>query len=320
MAQQYAVRNSYLLTPDEKLERAALAIVAWIFALALIPLWIFTAEVLGVHSPIFWGTFIGVASWTLLVSWTLHFFMVRVPLITGLITTNLLRSIKPGIDDFYNQHVYLPGWNFKFPWEESEIGQFLSLRVVTQVFQEDFPAEDGVLVQFRGSFQYMPLPRLLPLHIQVDDTTIKQGLVDIITSYLSAKVHSQNSRDARGAVETHSQGIDALFQDVRRDATESFETKYGIDLILSKLADAGYEPTYQKALTSKQVAQRLQEIAERLKEERGLEEKDAMNAAMIINGDVTKEIVEVEGNAGEALAGLLLKLGQGGPTTTKRRG
>jgi hypothetical protein len=338
-------RQSYLTTPLQQTARALFAMLVWSLALAVIPLCI---AVLG---PL-WGFTVGTSAWILMLTHTLHYFVVSVPEVTGLITINLL--LRPTeLDRYANQHVYQTGLSFRFPWEQVKLGLYINLRIVTQTFEEDFSAKGspatekkqqkeagaeqkkkrrpggkagaGPKVTIRGSIQYRAFLQLLPRYVAVDESTINRGLVDIIESYLSDTVATDPPEKARTNVKKYQKGITDLFQDEKqllntayevkmaqqqkdKDKKISFEWLYAIDLLLVQVADIEYEPRYQEVLSAQERGKRLAEIADEW-QARGLEPKDATNAALIINGDVPKEIVEVEGNAWQALQGIVLGAG-----------
>ncbi len=91
------------------------------------------------------------------------------------------------------------------------------------------------------------------------------------------------------------------------------ELQFGIELQFATVEDFDFEDAYQEILTTKARADRINEIAAALKDQQpALDEKDALNAALIIAKVVGKQVFELEGNAHEALAALLLRIGSGG--------
>jgi hypothetical protein len=89
---------------------------------------------------------------------------------------------------------------------------------------------------------------------------------------------------------------------------------YGIELVRVSLADVDFEPTVQAVRATQMVSKKLLEIAKDIRKKHpDISDKDALNAAMIMNKDISKSVTEVEGQGGEALAALLMAMsGKGG--------
>jgi len=268
------------------------------------------------------GAFIGVAAWIVLVAYTLRFFMVSVPEVTGLATINLLKGgeLRP----------YGPGLHFKYLWEQTKEGNYITFRLVKQELLETYPAKDGPVLKIKWFFQYHPRLDLLGRYIAVSEEVINTGLTDIGSKFLSQEIGGK--RESAEGCKEHQDEIEKKLKESFEKSplvlekeginlgvlAEPFEGEeltlewlYGIDIVQVGIADMDYEEKYQTARSSKAVAKKLREIAEDLK--RGdIGEKDALNAAMIINKDITKNVQEVEGKGGEALAALLMAMARGG--------
>lgn len=248
------------------------------------------------------------ALWALAMRFLVTPFLVSVPEVTGLVTINLLSGIGGG-----RYYCYPTGMHFRFPWEQVKVGNYINLRLITDSKKETYPARDGPLMLTEWSFQYRPLWQKLDRYIAVDETTINRGLVDVGSSVLSANIASMEADDCK----TYQHRIETDLRAQFERMSPSPEELYGIEMVRVALADLDYEEKYQKARASERVSQKLKDIATQLMEEAKLKGKEisfkeALNAAMIINGDVTKAIQEVEGQGGEALAALLMAMSKGG--------
>jgi len=281
-------------------------------AIMLIIIYMLTIPVLGLK----YGIMVGGILWLLSVTQAANFFIVSVPEITGLITINLF--IKATSKEPYrNLKTYLTGLSFKFPWEQSKRGNYIDLRIVTQSFEEDFPAQDGPMIEIRGSFQYRADSNLLHKYIAVDETTINQGIRDVITSHLTKTIAITPAVETRKITKELEEGVHGIFKmqdsckrasdmSTRTDDCHELEELYGIQILVVAIADSGYKEAFQKARATQRVSHTLREAAEKLQKEQGLSSKDAMNAIMVINGDISKNIQEVEGEGGNALASLFM--------------
>lgn len=283
----------------EKKMRFVFAIVCWVLLLLGC---IILGQALGY--PILGG-----ALGFLAVSLSTGVFLVSVPEVTGLLTVNALTGVL---------HPYGTGLHFRFPWEQVKEGNFINLRVVTENMEESYPAQDGPVMLVKWSFQYRPSAEAIydhtgksPLerYISADDNTIKQGLKDVGSSILSANIAGFPADHCKGGQQVIEAELRSEFGTMRPTPEEL----YGIKLIRVSLADVDYEPTVQAVRASEQVAAKLRQIATAIRiDHPEISQKDAMNAAMIIHGKIKKDVVEVEGQGGEALAALLIAMSRGG--------
>lgn len=239
-----------------------------------------------------------------LVALNIKHFMVSVPEVTGLLTVNVATGrLKP----------YGPGLHLRWPWEQLKEGLFINLRIITESMEETYPSKDGPEMLVKWSFQYVasteatydskgmsPLER----YISSDDNTIKNGLKDVGSSILSADIAKLDGEDCK---EKQKELEDRLEKEFETKAPPTPWDLYGIEIIRVALADVDFEPEVQKTKASQVVATTLQSMAKNIRTDHPeISQKDAMNAAMIIDGKITKHVVEVEGEGGNALAALLV--------------
>lgn len=246
--------------------------------------------------PILWALLF----WSAAMMFMVRPFMVAIPEITGLVTVN-----------FFNGQltIYGTGMHFRFPWEQVREGNFINLRLVTERKVETYPAKDGPAMHVEWSYQYRPLIERLDVYISVDATTINQGLKDVGSSLLAIDIARQKSEDCKRNHATIEQKLVLAFENMVPRPDEL----YGIDLVRVSLVDVDYEPVVQKVRASELVTAKLRKIAADIRKEHSeISQKDAMNAAMIVNGNISKTVTEVEGEGGEALAALLIAMSKGG--------
>lgn len=258
---------------------------------------------LAVFGSLFWGLLI----WAIAMAYAPRAFLVSVPEVTGLLTINLLNGeLRP----------YGTGIHFRFPWEQVKEGNYINLRTITpEQRKESYPSADGPAMIVKWSFQYIPRLELLPRFIAVDQTTIDKGLGDVGSSFLSAEIARRNTIDCKENQAVIERGLQEAFEGPfsRSAVGETVEQFYGIDIVRISLADVDYDEKFQRARTTEQVMERLRGSANKIHDEHGeISSKDALNAVMIVNGDVTKNIQEVEGEGGQALAALLMAMARGG--------
>lgn len=314
----------------ESTRRMFFALNAWVFGFILLVL---LGEMIGRAG--FWigepnqlsGLLLGAGAWVFFAIATLRLFLVSVPEITALITINLfLKTTKE--EPYKNLRPYPTGMHFKYPWEQVEISNYINLRLITAPVSEDYPSRDGPLMQTRWSFQYRARWWQLATYIAVDQTTITSGLRDVGSSFLSATIAKTDAVDCKtnqAAIERELQkkfegkvAGSALTAGAGTDPDEqesTLEDLYGIDVVRVALADIDYDEKFQKIRTSERVSTTIQDIAKKIQDgakDQSINSKEAHTMALIINGDIVKNVQEVEGKGGEALAALLMAMSRGG--------
>lgn len=280
------------------------AVVCWLAVFIL-------AIVAGVE--IFNSLLVGLALWALAMAFLTRPFLVSVPEIAGLVTINLFSG------GGRRYCCYPTGIHFRFPWEQVKERNYIDLQIITDSRGESYPSKapeaergGGPMMLAKWSFQYRPLMERLDRYIAVDETTIKKGLIDVGSSFLSTKIASMGPDEAKASQPQIESDLRSQFEGMIPPP----EDLYGIQILRVALADLDYEERYQRSLTSKQVAERLKEIAAGIR--RGhpeISEKDALNAAMIINGDIKKSIQEIDWEGGETVAAIISAIFKSGRNT-----
>lgn len=226
-------------------------------------------------------------------------FLVSVPEITGLVTINIVTGTL---------YSYEPGIHLRYPWEQVKEENYINLRIITPPeMVETCPSSDGPAVIVRWSFQYRPIAQHLPQYIAVDESTINKGLSNIGSAFLSNEIAGIPIID----VKSQQALLEANLKKTFSSAQILF--LYGVEIVDVALADIDNEERFQRARATEQIAVRLRGVAEEIvKKSNGqISEKEAMNMALLMNKDITKDIQETEGEGGQALASLLMAMARG---------
>lgn len=243
------------------------------------------------------GLGLGTALWLYGNGKVIKYFMVSVPEVTGLVTLNLLTG---------RMNAYGAGLHFILPWEQVKEGNYINLRVVkTDIMTETFPSKDGPVMIVKWFLQYASSVELLTAYIAVSEEVINDGLNEVASSFLTMKIRDMNAEDVRDKEEKKALEND-LFEHFRQtvtipviqpDGTSKdipLEEYYGISIKLVTIADADFEPDYQKARSTDQVMRKFRETAEGIKGTDGsITSKDAFdNVLMVAGKGVTKTVTQ----------------------------
>lgn len=239
----------------------------------------------------------GLAVWAGVMAFSVRPFMVSVPEVTELVTINLLTGELVG---------YKTGLHFRYPWEQVKVGNYINLRLHPLDREESYPAKDGSMMHAKWQLQYMVVSAVV--YITVGKEAIEKILAGVGSSKLSAMIARRDSEECKLEQSKIEEELEGAF-----DELEDRERLYGIKIPVVALSDLDYEVAVQKVRATQEVARRIKAIAADLRATNPtISEKDAMNAAMILHGDVTKHVNEVEGEGGNALAALLMAAAQRG--------
>lgn len=118
-----------------------------------------------------------------------------------------------------------------------------------------------------------------------------------------------------------------LKKDGQSPAPASYEEAYGIDLILVAISDIDYDPKFQEALATREIAKKVKETANVLQQKSSalsetISDKEALRAAMVLGKSVAEtvhhNIQEIKGEGMEAvvnfISGLFVKPPSAGKT------
>lgn len=270
---------------DDKMGRVGFALLCWSATLIF-----FTG--LGVFITHSW--LLGLSIGLFALSAVIQPFMVSVPEITGLLAINVLKN---GMEALVP---YGTGLYFRYPWEQVKQGNYINLRQITETITETYPSKDS-LMQVEWIFQYTPTLEGLPCYISADDNTIKTGLRGTGSSVLSAEIAKEtgdNCKVKQGEIE------EALLRKFKESSPTPL-VLYGIRVDRVALADVDFDTSVQQARSSQEVSRRIQQTAKEIKTAHpNIDDKDALNASMIIHQQTKKTIFEIEG-LGPAIASIV---------------
>lgn len=243
----------------------------------------------------------GLAIWALIMSFSVKPFMVSVSEYTALVTINLLTG---------ELREYQTGLWFRFPWEQAKAGNYINLRLLPLDREENYPAKDGPLMhaKWQAPFRVVDAKKFIGVGREGLERILANAASGVLSAYI-AKHDSDKSKQEQAEVENALQ---------EKFAHLKLEEMCGVEIPVVSLADLDYEDPVQKVLATAYVARKIKKIAEDLRENKKISEKDALNAAMIMHGNVSKHINEVEGEGGNALAALLMGMAQGGTGNKKK--
>ncbi len=291
-------RESYLVEGTGKTARNLVAATAWI--LSFVFLCFICSRFVGVK----YGTLIGLVLWIIAVTQTIRVFLVSVPEITGLNVVNVLKSSKI---PYGTMSTFLTGLGIKYPWEHYNLpsdgdghSSFIDLRSVVQAFIETAPSKDGITMIAAGTVVYRPIPRLLPKHVTVSDTVIKQQLVAIATGKSAQEIFKYRSEIVKKQTQKIEKALKDHFEVAKTsglDGSKSLEELYAVDVLEVTLADVDYSAEFTDALTARATMSVVQEAVNRLINENHIDPQKALDLAMMLlrPGSVEKKIFAIEG-------------------------
>lgn len=271
--------------------RMVVALIAW--GIILILSHVTTLYFLELENPL-WGWVL----WSLIMSASVRPFMVSVPEITALVTINLVTGKLKS---------YETGLSFRYPWEQVKDGNYINLRLIPVDREEDYPAKDGPKMHAKWQVQFRVIDAVK--YISVGREAIEEIVTAVGSSVLSAFMANHNAEGAKKEQKDLEKKLQENFKALKPEDT------YGIEVPVVALADLDYEDIVQKVRSTQYVAAKLKKIAANLRStdpKDKLKAKEALNDVMIIHGNVSKHINEVEGEGGNALAALLMAMSQGG--------
>jgi len=240
---------------------------------------------------------IGVAIGFFLIASIAGYFLVSVPEITGLITVNIATG---------ELHVYETGLHIRYPWEQVEEGNYINLRQVTEMVEENYPAQDS-LMDVKWLFQYTPMAEGLPRYISADDNTIKRGLKGIGGSVLGHEISAKNGEECKKKQEEIEVSMMKKFGETKPTPL----VLYGIRIDRVAIVDMDYDKNVQKARSALATTQLTIKMADAIQsDDKSISRKDAMNFALVITDKAKKNIFEVEG-LGPMTQAILKKFGGG---------
>jgi regulator of protease activity HflC (stomatin/prohibitin superfamily) len=294
-------------------ERIIFACAFWLLSLYMVvlaPYFSVGAEWTGLVSSLRIGIWIG------FIGFTLRFFLIYVPTVTGVVAQDLLRIVKdPDSGERMEMKTFGPGLHLRFPWDVVIEKNIVSLTRMTQEFQEDYPTREGPMMNAKCSYQYHPDARRLQKYIAVDEKTIRGGFTDVNSSILAEEIFRLTKAED---VKEQAKGIERrVFGRIDGDPAvtagkhvtmkEKLEEEYGINFKIFTIRDLDFAKDFQEMRAARARMDRFGDITKDLKEKLTtrdgnkvvidtISNKDAANLVQVDQGKTQKNIFELEGS------------------------
>lgn len=179
----------------------------------------------------------------------------------------------------------------KYPWEQAPLRNWLELNTLSVDIGGEFVAKNGPRVDLRGKLFFRIVQGEGTRVVKHTEHAFFPGIERVCSSFLSDYVASREARDVRERSKELEQELLAHLEDSPRSLRRAF----GVEPTLVSISKVTFDDAYQKIRTRTSAAQELMEIAEHLKTGT-MSEAEALEAAMLVSGDVKKRILDVRGN------------------------
>lgn len=134
--------------------------------------------ILGIESDlVFW--LLTLAIWFFVMGNTYRVYLVAVPKLTGLITTNQFTG---------ELHTYGTGLGLKYPWERYTRDDFIDLQADVVEKKSSFVTSEGITVEYNWTAQFTPFLPMLPLYVRTENRAISEGLAEVVETTFSGSV------------------------------------------------------------------------------------------------------------------------------------
>ncbi len=226
-----------------------------------------------------------------------QWFLVSVPKLTGLITTNYFTK---------ELHVYDVGWSIKFPWESYTLSDYIDLQADIVEKLSTFVTKERVPVSFKWTSQFRPYLRLLPVYVSTENQAIEQGLEEVVESVIAVSITDvavDEIKDPKTLKLLRENLARALEGDIIGGDTpildeegNTIEERFGINIELVTFSPPEFAKDYQEALTASKTFETITQNAKALNRDLGIDGKAAFDRVLVAN----KENVEVKVSSFEA--------------------
>lgn len=272
-----------------------------------------------------WAVGLGIAMWVLLFFFALsQFFLVSVPKLTGLITTNELSG--------GTLHVYGPGLHVRFPWERFTLDDYIEMRAQLVPApgspKSRFVTSDGIGLNYPWTVQYGVRLALLPLYIRTDSHAIEHGFDElvlhagqqVVSTEKAENIISNNSAHAlqNGIISNLSHELDAQ--------GNTMEDRFGIWTELVTVGPPTFDQDYTEALTAKVLRSIITQDAKQMAQDLGIGEEKALQTIMMLNKEnVSQQIFTLQADeelakAAPYIVAAFQRMGMGRTNTSKGGG
>ncbi len=170
-------------------------------------------------------------------------FIVEVPQLVGVKAINLFGG---------RVHVFMPGLNIRYPWEQVTQNDYLTLRSGITSRAISTLTADGLVATFKNSMlRWRVFPPLLLLNASHSEETVDKASEDIFESVVRKGVSNENLADLNKKLPDLQEDLEETFHNPTphyQDAHHStFEEQYGVVAELVALGSLVYPKDYAEA-------------------------------------------------------------------------
>jgi regulator of protease activity HflC (stomatin/prohibitin superfamily) len=240
--------------------------------------------------------YFALALWVIGVSWTLKWFTASVPQQTALVLVNSLSGSLREVPS---------GLSFKLPWEHAPLPNYLELQTLSVEVQGDFVASDGPVVAVKGTVQFRIKPGKGVTVVGYSEKAFFEGIRQVCASFLSDYLSKHSAIEVRSDAKI----LEGQLLAYLKSGEQSLQNNFGVEAQLVSIADIAFEEDYQRIRTDHSTALELVSIAKRLRVGE-MTEAEALQAAMILSGDIKKKVIEINGLGPDALSKRLIAIAE----------
>ena len=250
--------------------------------------------------PMRWMLGLDFAAWTIMVTFTARrLFLVSVPKLTGLITTDELFGGR--------LHPYGTGLHIRYPWEHYTYDDFIDLRTrltpAPGASTSHFVTKDGIGLSYGWTVQYGVVLPLLALFIRTDLHAIEHGFDEVVLHAGQEIVKDEKVEDVLKTNSSHNlqQGIEHKLATETDVQGNTMEERFGIEVELVTVGPPTFDQEYKEALTAKVLRSLITQDAKAMAQELNIGEEKALQTIMMLNKEnVSQQIISLQ--ADEQLA------------------
>jgi regulator of protease activity HflC (stomatin/prohibitin superfamily) len=253
------------------------AVAFFIYAIAYIILIPFSIILPG--SLFLWA----LAAWLALMGFLLgNFFLVNVPKLTGVITTNLFTG---------ELHVYGPGLHIRYPWERFTLDDYIDVRGLLVEHPSTFVTKDGIGLTFHWTMQYGVNLPLLALYVRTEEKVIDQWFVEVVEHAGQETIVKKEVEQVlhENTPDKILEGIEEQLQNDVDTFENTLEERFGIRVELVTVGPPDFAQEYKEALTAKALRNLITQDTKKMAEELHIPEEKALQMMMILNKEAVNQ-------------------------------
>lgn len=250
-----------------------LAVIALVFAvLAVIS-----------SAPVFVWLMLTLAAWSFAIGFSLNrLFLIAVPKLTGLITTNAFGG---------ELHVYGTGLHIRYPWEQFTQDDYIDTRAGIVQNPSRFVSKDGIGVIFKWTEQYGPYLPLLALYVRTEEKAIDEGFVEVVENAIQGNIVGKNIIEILEPdfIAKLRDSVDEALQTDTDEQNNTLEERFGIVVELNTVGPPDFDKDYKEALTGSALRAIVTKDAKQMATELKISEERAAQLIMILNKEAVSQ-------------------------------